>query len=292
MNRKNTLIILLALAVLALAGAAQLLRRGPAASAASTPPQRRILKWRNPMDPTVFSDHAQKDNMGMDYIPVYEDEPAAEAPATASAAAEPPVPEHASFTLSEERRQLIGVRSEPATDATLVRTLRLPGRAGEAPGVVLAQALEMDGPSLRSGQRAQVLVAGTGPVPARVVSVDRALDAYSRSFELRLALSPGALPALRPGMYCDVRVLLEVGHGVSIPKEAVVDTGDHQVVFVERDGGLFDPREVDLGPEGDERVLVRSGIASGDRVVTSANFLIDSESRFQAAARDFGAGHD
>jgi Cu(I)/Ag(I) efflux system membrane fusion protein len=73
----------------------------------------------------------------------------------------------------------------------------------------------------------------------------------------------------------------------------VLDTGDRQVVFVQLDGGRFEPREVETGHEGDEYVEIRKGVAAGEQVVTSANFLIDSESRFQAAARDFGGGgHD
>jgi Cu(I)/Ag(I) efflux system membrane fusion protein len=94
-------------------------------------------------------------------------------------------------------------------------------------------------------------------------------------------------------VYCDVRVQLKLGQGVTVPKEAVLDTGDHQIVFVQRDGGRFDPRLVEVGKEGDDFVEIRKGIAAGEQVVTSANFLIDSESRFQAAARDFGGGgHD
>jgi hypothetical protein len=244
-----------------------------------------IVKWRNPMNPAVFSDHAQKDEMGMDYIPVYADEIAATGTVDE-------VPGHAPFVLSEERRQLIGVRSEAAQVRTVLRTLRLPGRVGEDPGSVLAQALEMDGAVLQRGLDAQVWVTDEGARRAKVVAVDRSLDAFSRTFGVRLALQEPAGRGFRPGVYCDVRVELKLGQGVTVPKEAVLDTGDHAVVFVQEDGGRFEPRNVEVGKEGDDYVEIRKGVAAGERVVTSANFLIDSESRFQAAARDFGGGHD
>lgn len=243
--------------------------------------ERKIIKYRNPMNPKAFSDHAQKDDMGMDYIPVYADE-AGDADGAVS------VPDHAAFTLSQERRQMIGVRSEAAQVRQVVRTLRLPGRVGEDHGSILAQALEMDGTVLKNGLDAQVWVTGEGAKKARVVSVDRALDAYSRTFGVRLRLLEAAGPGARPGVYCDVRVQLKLGQGVSVPKEAVLDTGDRQVVFVQEDGGRFEPRVVETGKEGDEFIEIRKGVAEGELVVTSANFLIDSESRFQAAARDFG----
>ncbi|HXC63136.1 MAG TPA: heavy metal-binding domain-containing protein, partial [bacterium] len=222
-----------------------------------------IVKWRNPMNPAVFSDHAQKDEMGMDYIPVYADEIAATGAVDA-------VPGHAPFVLSEERRQLIGVRSEAAQVRTVTRTLRLPGRVGENPGTILAQALEMDGSVLKRGLDAQVWVTGEGARKAKVASVDRSLDAFSRTFGVRLALQEASGPGFRPGVYCDVRVELELGQGVTVPKEAVLDTGDHAVVVVQKDGGRFEPRDVEMGKEGDDYVEIRKGVAVGEQVVTSA----------------------
>ncbi len=196
--------------------------------------------------------------------------------------------DHAAFTLSEQRRQLSGVRSEQAQERDVVRTLRLPGRVGEDPGSILAQALEMDGSFLKNGLEAQVWVTGEGARKARVVGVDRSLDAYSRTFGVSLALLEPAGPGFRPGVYVDVRVQLKLGKGVSVTKEAVLDTGDRQLVFVQLDGGRFEPRQVQVGKQGDEFTEIRKGLKAGEWVVTSANFLIDSESRFQAAARDFG----
>ena len=252
----------------------------PEASSGSTVPHT-ILKYRHPMNPKIFSDHAQKDEMGMDYIPVYADE-------VGDAVGSSPVADHAAFTLSEQRRQLIGVRSEEAQLRSVIRTLRLPGRVGDENGTVLAQALEMDGTLVKTGLEAEVWVTGQGARKARVVAVDRSLDAFSRTFGVRLVLLEAAGPGFRPGIYCDVRVQLKLGEGVTVPKEAVLDTGDRQLVFVQSANGRFEPRAVQIGREGDNFTEVRKGVAVGERVVTSANFLIDSESRFQAAARDFG----
>ena len=264
----------------------QLVEKETAPAQGAAPAEHKIVKYRNPMDPTVFSDKPMKDGMGMDYIPVYADELGGGSAATG-------VPDHAGFTLSQERRQLIGVRSEAAQVRSIVRTLRLPGRVGEDPSTVLAQALEMDAAVLKRGLEAQVWVSGEGARRARVATVDRSLDAFSRTFGVRLQLQEALGAGVRPGVYCDVRVQLDLGRGVTVPKEAVLDTGDRQVVFVQLDGGRFEPRLVEAGKEGDDYVEIRKGVTAGEQVVTSANFLIDSESRFQAAARDFGgAGHD
>lgn len=269
----------------------QLVPEGDGSGPAATPDsgtaqaqvgERKILKWRNPMNPAVFSDHFMKDSMGMDYLPVYADE--------VEQGSHSDVPDHAAFTLDEGRRQLIGVRSEAAEIGDIVRTLRLPGRVAETRGAIQAQALEMDGGLLKAGLSAEVWVTGEAARRARVASVDRSLDAYSRTFGVRLALLDAPGEGYRPGVYCDVRVALKLGHGVAVPKEAVLDTGDHQWVFVEKEGGGFEPRSVQTGPEGDEQVEILRGVAVGENVVTSANFLIDSESQFRAAAENFGAG--
>lgn len=243
--------------------------------------EHKIIKYRHPMNPKVFADKPMKDEMGMDYIPVYADE-------LGDSAATEVVKDHAAFTLNQQRRQLIGVRSEAAEVRQVLRTLRLPGRVGEDNGTVLAQALEMDGSLVKPGLEAQAWVAGEGARRARVVSVDRSLDAFSRTFGVRLALLEPAGPGYRPGVYVDVRVQMKLAQGITVPKEAVLDTGDRQLVFVQQEGGRFEPRNVQVGKQGDDFTEIRKGVAAGERVVTSANFLIDSESRFQAAARDFG----
>ncbi len=68
-----------------------------------------------------------------------------------------------------------------------------------------------------------------------------------------------------------------------VPDDAVIDAGDRHVVFLDRGDGRYEPREVTLGARADRRVEVLSGLVEGDRVVVSANFLLDSESSLRAA---------
>jgi membrane fusion protein, copper/silver efflux system len=68
-----------------------------------------------------------------------------------------------------------------------------------------------------------------------------------------------------------------------VPSDGVVDTGDVQYVFVVRGAGKFEPRQVKVGTRGDDLTEITDGVAEGDVVVTTANFLIDSESRLRAA---------
>jgi Cu(I)/Ag(I) efflux system membrane fusion protein len=105
----------------------------------------------------------------------------------------------------------------------------------------------------------------------------------TRTARLRIEL-PNPNGDLRPGMYADVEIA--TGNAkpvVAVPDDAVIDTGARQVVLVDRGEGKFEPRQVRLGTRGDGYVEIRDGIAPGDRVVTSANFLIDAESNLKAA---------
>src|SRR5207253_703849 len=82
-------------------------------------------------------------------------------------------------------------------------------------------------------------------------------------------------------------VAFETGIGdrpvLAVPDSAVIDSGTGQVVLIERGGGKFEPREVKLGARADGLYEVRQGLAAGERVVVSANFLIDAESNLRAA---------
>jgi Cu(I)/Ag(I) efflux system membrane fusion protein len=92
---------------------------------------------------------------------------------------------------------------------------------------------------------------------------------------------------LKPGMYGDVVLDAPGRAALAVPVEAVVDTGELQYVFLSQPGHRFEPRRVQLGTRGDGRVEVLSGLAEGDTVVTTANFLVDSESRLRSAVEGF-----
>ena len=94
---------------------------------------------------------------------------------------------------------------------------------------------------------------------------------------------------LTPEAFVDARFQIPLGRVLAIPDDAVLDTGEHRIVFVVRDAGRFEPRSVTLGRAADGWHEVLAGLDEGDAIVTSANFLIDSESRFRAALAAFAA---
>jgi Cu(I)/Ag(I) efflux system membrane fusion protein len=131
----------------------------------------------------------------------------------------------------------------------------------------------------------------------RVQFIYPAVNTGSRTLQARIELRNPSLE-LRPGMFGDVTLDLGATEAVVVPQEALIDTGDHQYVFVDRGGGRYEPRSVRAGWSGDGRVAILSGLAEGERVVTTANFMLDSESRLRAAVEGFNsapathAGHD
>ncbi len=89
---------------------------------------------------------------------------------------------------------------------------------------------------------------------------------------------------LKPQMFADVNLKVNYGNQIVVPQEAVLDSGAEQTVFVVRDGEYFEPRRVTTGAKLEGTVVVLSGLKPGETIVTSGNFLIDSESRLSGAA--------
>jgi len=153
---------------------------------------------------------------------------------------------------------------------------------------VVAEVYETDLKRVRVGQpaRFEVTAYPGESFTGKVKFVHPTVDASSRTLRVRLEFrnrpGPGGL-RLRPGMYGSVSLDLPKTTGLVIPTDAVVDTGDFQYVFVAKEGGRFEPRRIAIGARGDEAVEVSSGLTEGEVVVTTANFLIDSESRLRAA---------
>jgi Cu(I)/Ag(I) efflux system membrane fusion protein len=106
------------------------------------------------------------------------------------------------------------------------------------------------------------------------------ISADTRTAKIRLTLpNPGG--QLKPQMFTNVEIRISLGKRLVIPESAVIDTGTSQVVYVEKGEGAFEPREVVLGLRADGAVEVLRGIKSGEKVVSSANFLIDSEAQLK-----------
>src|SRR4029077_19748732 len=85
------------------------------------------------------------------------------------------------------------------------------------------------------------------------------------------------------GMFVNASIEERLGRGLIVPDSSVLQTGLHNIAFVDRGAGYLAPRELELGPHLSAGFIVRKGLAEGDRIVSSANFLIDSESQLQAA---------
>jgi RND family efflux transporter MFP subunit len=375
--------------------------------------ERRILYYRNPMDPSVRSATRAKDSMGMDYVPVYEDETRDGAPAVAGRAA---------VVIPPERRQLLGLRSEAVRTESLARRIRTVGtvavderrvhrvqtkyegyvervfvdftgrkvRRGEpllalyspellatqqeylaalrtrkeleasgvshvaAQGSALVDAarrrlllwdipaadvdrLEKTGEATRTvtlyaktdghvlqknvteGARvtpdqvlfeiadlshlwiladvyendlASVHVGTSGEVRVtyrpgrswrgRVTYVAPTVDEKTRTVKVRLEVDDTGND-LKPEMFTDVELVTDSAPALVVPDDAVVDAGERHIVFLDRGEGRYEPREVKVGTRAGKRLEVLSGLAEGDRVVVSANFLLDSESSLRAA---------
>ena len=115
-----------------------------------------------------------------------------------------------------------------------------------------------------------------------VTNIAPTVDEKTRTIKVRIEVD-NAGGALKPDMYTDVQLRIDMGMGLVVPDGAIIDTGDRKLVFLDRPDGSLEPREVEVGVRIPEGYQVLRGLAKGDRVVTAANFLLDSESSLKAA---------
>lgn len=118
---------------------------------------------------------------------------------------------------------------------------------------------------------------------ATVSEVLPRFDAVSRSLKVRLETDNPEL-VFRPDMFIDVQFLIPLPEAITVPASAVIDSGKRKTVYVVMGEGVFEPREVATGWQTSERVEIAKGLQPGEKIVTSGNFLIDSESRMKLAA--------
>jgi RND family efflux transporter MFP subunit len=153
---------------------------------------------------------------------------------------------------------------------------------------VLAQVFQSDAGKIKPGDIAEVTVdAYPGRVfNGRVEYILPQLDMNTRTLPVRLVFpNPGL--KLRPGMYTNVRVRLPLGRQLVVPASAAFHSGTRNLVFVYKGEGNIEPREVEFGPQIGDQIVVSKGVKAEEQIVTSANFLIDSEAQLQAAAGAF-----
>ena len=108
------------------------------------------------------------------------------------------------------------------------------------------------------------------------------LDPKTRTVKVRFELdNPGE--KLKPNMYANVELKIPLGTRLAVPRDAVIDSGERQLIFIHHGGGKLEWRLVKLGVSAGDLVEVVEGLTEGDHLITSGSFLIDSESQLKAA---------
>ena len=158
---------------------------------------------------------------------------------------------------------------------------------------IVADVFESDIAGIKIGDPAHVMFTGGAapPLAARVTYILPQVDPTSRTLKVRLdASNPGT--RMKPDMFVNVEFGVAGTPQLTVPAEAVLDTGDRQTVFVDRGNGYLEPRQVAIGDRFGDRVAVLRGLSAGERIVSSGTFLVDSESQLKAAAAGTGAEGD
>jgi multidrug efflux pump subunit AcrA (membrane-fusion protein) len=299
MFRQTRWLFVAGIALLAL-GPAGACRRGGSPGAVTQ------ASYYCPMHPSFVADSpGQCSICGMNLVPRAEasaspaasfaDESGTDTPDAEAAARRPAARSltgRSSVSLPPESRRLLGVRSEVLRRMRLFRRIHAVGRltnagrrgADDRRLWAVVELYENDLPAVVTGMEAGLTVlylpgkAWTG----RVAAIAPAVGDRTRTIAVRVEVEDAA-HELKPGMYADVFLKRDLGMGVMAPEGAVIYSGNRRLVFVEHDDGTLEPREVRLGPNVGEGFQVLGGLAEGERVVTSANFLIDSEASLRAA---------
>jgi Cu(I)/Ag(I) efflux system membrane fusion protein len=155
---------------------------------------------------------------------------------------------------------------------------------------LIADVFEQDLGVVRERQDARITVNAYPETTfsGRVAFIYPTVTQETRTGKVRIVV-PNPDLRLKTGMYANVGLDIAAGENpvVAVPDSAVIDSGTKQAVLVERGEGMFEPREVKLGAHADGYYQIREGLAAGERVVVSANFLIDAESNLKAAFKAF-----
>ena len=299
--------------------------------------ERKILYYRNPMNPEVTSPAPAKDSMGMDYVAVYEE------------GQTQVVGGGVTVTISPERQQLIGVKTETVKKINLTKTVIASGKIAYDPNLVIAQQefiqalnnkdtlsqslidasrnkLKLLGMSddeiaalentkkaetnlylpakgenvwayiaiyeyeiglVKQGSSVEIeAVAYPGEVfQGKVVSINPVLDSATRTNQVRIeVLNPD--DKLKPEMFVSAKIHVDMGEKLAVPEGAILDTGLRKIAYLSEEGDVLESREVTLGQKADGYYEVLSGLKEGDVVVTSGNFLVDSEAKLKNPAKE------
>jgi membrane fusion protein, copper/silver efflux system len=302
--------------------------------------ERKVLFYRNPMNPTVTSPTPAKDSMGMDYVPVYEEDKGApqgvfintgkqqligvkkdtvkkhslavEISTVGKVAYDPDLYvaqeeyiQAVKTAAATEKSALVSIREQSAgllasaerkllllgmskTEVEAIRnsgaaqdSLYFPGSSGKAWIYITVYEYELG--LVKEGQDVSVdAVAFPGEVfKGKVTALTPILNAESRSVRARAEVEDKD-GKLKPEMFVNARISVDLGEKLAIPEEAVMDSGTRKIVYVVKDD-RFAAREVTLGPKAGEFYEVLAGLEDGEEIVTSGNFLIDAESKLKGS---------
>ncbi len=204
-------------------------------------------------------------------------------------------PDYVPIEISQQKQQLVGVKTLVLSKEKMLKTIRA---AGEYEGEVYAQVFEDDLRFIKVGQKAIVEIpAYHQKYDVHVVSIHPSVDEATRTARVHLWFpAVNRLGDLNPNqkkfksnMFVNVEFSVDLGEGLVVPRQAVMDTGLRKIVFVQNAKDDFEPREIETGIETDDGYEVKSGLKEGESIVISGNFLLDSESRIQASLQ--GGSH-
>lgn len=148
---------------------------------------------------------------------------------------------------------------------------------------IYADIFEVDLPYIKKGLSAQItanFLQGR-TLPGKVISVDQLINPDTRTAKARIQLLKRD-DSIRPESYVNVIIFAPVGEHISVPLEAIMDTGKETFVFVKKGEGIFEPRKVDVILEADNDAAISGNLTLDEEVVVGGNFMLDSESRLKA----------
>lgn len=155
---------------------------------------------------------------------------------------------------------------------------------------VIANVYESDMQYIKNGQIAEILSSAYPDeiMVARINFINPVFNPDSRTMEVRIDVTNSNL-RLKPDMYVKVRINTYITQTIGVPKNAVIRTGEHNLVYIEKEKGIYEPRQVQISYEQDGYYAITSGLKEDEIIVTSGGFLIDSETQIQ---KGFTSGHE
>jgi hypothetical protein len=272
------------------------LRSDSGQGGSTTSTERKVKYWANPMNRSIHSDKPMKDDMGMDYVPVYEEEPRSTGAMPESAAFKGLAP----VEINPFQEKMIDVKVAKVEKMPVTRKICTVGKFAGGSGdfaalasdfiaqepskpsgrYVVADVYALDQPFVKAGEKAWISgFGGSGPKIEGVVAALYPYDGtQSRVVRVRINLKKPAPTAI----YANVEIEASTNASLAVPREAVLNTGTQSYVFVEEAEGKFTPREVAVGFKGDQYDEITKGLKEGEQVAWGGVFMLDADAHMNA----------